>query len=202
MKKLMIMLLLSFLTAPLFARDYYVADKLFTYMHSGPNNQYRIIGSIDAGERYSCYNQTKTRVMVKLLIVVVDKDGFKTSLLPQLRVWPLAYLAWKKNLPMLKNNSLMLRRKAIRKKPDSLSLFDVRNKQISELEQTYSGISDKLTTAQSEIRELRAKLDTQKEDLLMKYFTYGGGVAFAGILLGIILPHIVPKRKKSSSNWL
>ncbi len=43
--------------------------------------------------------------------------------------------------------------------------LDSRNQQISELEQNYSEISKKLTTSQSEIRNLRARIDTQKEDL-------------------------------------
>lgn len=51
MKKLICMVLFSMLAAPTFAQDRYIADKLFTYMHSGPSNQYRILGSIDAGEK-------------------------------------------------------------------------------------------------------------------------------------------------------
>lgn len=29
----------------------YISDNLFTYMHTGPSNQYRIMGSIDAGSK-------------------------------------------------------------------------------------------------------------------------------------------------------
>jgi SH3 domain protein len=30
---------------------------------------------------------------------------------------------------------------------------------------------------------------------------YGGGVAGAGLLFGLILPHIIPRRKKSPNGW-
>ncbi|HAH03717.1 MAG TPA: TIGR04211 family SH3 domain-containing protein, partial [Vibrio sp.] len=58
MKKLISLVLLAMLAAPAaFAQDRYIADKLFTYMHSGPNNTFRIIGSVDAGEKIT-YLQT------------------------------------------------------------------------------------------------------------------------------------------------
>lgn len=59
MKKLICMVLFSMLAAPTFAQDRYIADKLFTYMHSGPSNQYRILGSIDAGEKVKLLDVNK-----------------------------------------------------------------------------------------------------------------------------------------------
>ncbi len=81
---------------------------------------------------------------------------------------------------------------------DSLA---TRNQQISDLENKYSEISDQLTSVETENRELRAKLDTQKDDMLLKYFTYGGGVAGVGLLLGLVLPHLIPRRKRSPNGW-
>jgi SH3 domain protein len=69
------------------------------------------------------------------------------------------------------------------------------------MEEGYSDMSKKLSEAQAEVRNLRAKLDTQKDDLLLKYFMYGGGVAGIGLLLGLILPHIVPRRRRSPNGW-
>ena len=40
--------------------------------------------------------------------------------------------------------------------------LDVRNQQIAQLEQNYGEISKQLTASQTEIRELRAKLDTER----------------------------------------
>lgn len=79
--------------------------------------------------------------------------------------------------------------------------LETRNRQISEMEEGYSDMSKKLSEAQAEVRNLRAKLDTQKDDLLLKYFMYGGGVAGIGLLLGLILPHIVPRRRRSPNGW-
>lgn len=46
------MILVSLVATPMaFAQEYYIADKLYTYIHSGPSNQFRIIGSINAGDK-------------------------------------------------------------------------------------------------------------------------------------------------------
>ncbi len=31
---------------------------------------------------------------------------------------------------------------------------------------------------------------------------YGGGVAGAGLILGLILPHIIPRRRKRNDRWM
>ena len=60
-----------------FAQDRYIADKLFTYMHSGPNNTFRIIGSVDAGEKitYLTYKLTRARVTPRFKTTAAVKAG-------------------------------------------------------------------------------------------------------------------------------
>lgn len=106
-----------------------------------------------------------------------------------------------KELTQVKSQLSNARETADSEKGGLVSSLEARNKQIAELEQNYSDISAQLTSSQTEIRELRAKLDTQKEDLLLRYFMYGGGVAGIGLLFGLILPHIIPRRKKSPNGW-
>jgi SH3 domain protein len=201
-KKLLILLMLSLMAPSLMARDYYVADKLFTYMHSGPNNKYRIIGSVAAGDKVQVLQNNQETGYSE----IVDSRGRKgwieqkfitttesmASRLPRLE----------QELADVKALLANAKKKSDQEKAGLAESLDIRNKQISELESNYTDISQKLTAAQGEIRQLRAKLDTQKEDLLMKYFTYGGGVAFGGILFGLILPHLIPKKKKSRSDWI
>ncbi|NNO00850.1 SH3 domain-containing protein [Vibrio sp. B1-2] len=201
MKKLICMVLLTMLAAPTFAQDRYIADKLFTYMHSGPSNQFRILGSIDAGDK------------VKLLDVnndtgysqIIDEKG-RTGWVESRFVIRQESMAMRlpkleSELAEVKNKLANAKQNADSEKAGLANSLEARNQQISELEQNYSDISKQLTDSQTEIRELRAKLDTQKEDLLLKYFTYGGGVAGIGLLLGLILPHIIPRRKKHPSGW-
>nr|WP_202598184.1 MULTISPECIES: TIGR04211 family SH3 domain-containing protein [Vibrio] len=195
------MVLFSLLAAPALAQDRYVADKLFTYMHSGPSNQFRIIGSIDAGEKVKLLNTDKETGYSQ----IVDERGrngwiesrFVTRevsmavRLPQLE----------KELKEVKNQLANARQNADSEKAGLVDSLEIRNKQIADLEQSYSDISQQLIASQTEIRELRARLDTQKEDLLLKYFIYGGGVAGGGLLFGLVLPHIIPRRKRNPAGW-
>ncbi|EEX38398.1 MULTISPECIES: TIGR04211 family SH3 domain-containing protein [Vibrio] len=201
MKKLICMVLFSLLAAPALAQDRYVADKLFTYMHSGPSNQFRIIGSIDAGEKVKLLNTNKETGYSQ----IVDERGrngwiesrFVTREVSMAVRLPLL----EKELKEVKNQLANARQNADSEKAGLVDSLEIRNKQIADLEQSYSDISQQLIASQTEIRELRARLDTQKEDLLLKYFIYGGGVAGGGLLFGLVLPHIIPRRKRNPAGW-
>lgn len=202
MKKLLYVVLFVCISIPsAFAAPRYIADSLFTYMHAGPGNEFRIIGSVDAGDKVNLVDvNTKAKYSQ-----VVDSKGRKGWVESRF-VTRQASMA--ERLPKLeaelfsvKEQLANARKNSDEAKSGLVQSLDSRNKQIAELEQNHSDISQQLTSSQTEIRELRAKLDTQKEDLLLKYFMYGGGVAGIGLLFGLILPHIVPRRKKAPNGW-
>ncbi|EGR2837784.1 TIGR04211 family SH3 domain-containing protein [Vibrio cholerae] len=201
MKKLICMVLFSMLAAPTFAQDRYIADKLFTYMHSGPSNQYRILGSIDAGEKVKLIEVNKESGYSH----IADERGrtgwVESRFITREVSNTLRLPALEKELEEVKKLLANARKNADSEKAGLAESLELRNQQIADLERNYADISKQLTDSQSEIRELRAKLDTQKEDLLLKYFTYGGGVAGIGLLLGLVLPHIIPRRKRHPAGW-
>jgi SH3 domain protein len=200
-KLLYVVLLVCFSIPSAFAAPRYIADNLFTYMHAGPGTEFRIIGSVNAGDKVNLVDVNSTTKYSQ----VVDSKGRKgwvesrfvtrqasmAERLPKLE----------EELGTVKEQLANARKNSDEAKAGLVQSLDLRNKQIAELEQNYSDISQQLTSSQTEIRELRAKLDTQKEDLLLKYFMYGGGVAGIGLLFGLILPHIIPRRKKSPNGW-
>ncbi|GFK32734.1 TIGR04211 family SH3 domain-containing protein [Vibrio cholerae] len=201
MKKLICMVLFSMLAAPTFAQDRYIADKLFTYMHSGPSNQYRILGSIDAGEKVKLIEVNKESGYSH----IADERGrtgwVESRFITREVSNTLRLPALEKELEEVKKLLANARQNADSEKAGLAESLELRNQQIADLERNYADISKQLIDSQSEIRELRAKLDTQKEDLLLKYFTYGGGVAGIGLLLGLVLPHIIPRRKRHPAGW-
>ncbi|HDV5644866.1 TPA: SH3 domain-containing protein [Vibrio cholerae] len=201
MKKLICMVLFSMLAAPTFAQDRYIADKLFTYMHSGPSNQYRILGSIDAGEKVKLIEVNKESGYSH----IADERGrtgwVESRFITREVSNTLRLPALEKELEEVKKLLANAHQNADSEKAGLAESLELRNQQIADLERNYADISKQLTDSQSEIRELRAKLDTQKEDLLLKYFTYGGGVAGIGLLLGLVLPHIIPRRKRHPAGW-
>ncbi len=202
MKKLICMIMVSLLAAPAaLAQDRYIADKLFTYMHSGPSSQYRIIGSINAGDKVRLLSTNRENGYSQVQDSRGRKGWVETKYVTTQESIAVRLPRLEKELTEAKSLLANARQTANSEKDGLVSSLEARNKQIAELEQNYSDISSQLTSSQTEIRELRAKLDTQKEDLLLRYFMYGGGVAGAGLLFGLILPHIIPRRKKSPNGW-
>ncbi|OLQ87507.1 arylsulfatase [Vibrio ponticus] len=202
MKKLVLMIFALIIAAPsAMAQDRYISDNLFTYMHSGPSNQYRIIGSVNAGEKVKLLSTNKENGFSE----VVDDRGRKgwvstkfvtvqesmTTRLPRLE----------KELADVKSKLANANENADKEKAGLVDSLETSNSQIAQLKKSNSEMNQQLLASQSEVRDLRAKLDTQKDDLLMKYFTYGGGVAGIGLLLGLLLPHIIPRRKRSPAGW-
>ncbi|WP_299685269.1 TIGR04211 family SH3 domain-containing protein [uncultured Vibrio sp.] len=202
MKKLISLVLFAMLAAPAaFAQDRYIADKLFTYMHSGPNNTFRIIGSVDAGAKITYLQADKSTGYTEIQDSRGRKGWVESKFVSTQESMALRMPKLEKELTEVKSKLANARQSADSEKAGLASSLESRNKQIAELEQSYSDMNQQLTTAQTENRELRAKLDTQKDDLLLRYFMYGAGVAGIGLLLGLLLPHIMPRRKKSPNGW-
>ncbi|MFA0084167.1 arylsulfatase [Vibrio sp. 10N.286.49.C2] len=202
MKKLICMILVSMFVVPAaLAQERYIADKLFTYIHSGPSNEYRIVGSINAGDKVQLLSTNRASGFSQVLDARGRKGWVETKFVTNQESMAVRLPRLEKELAQVKSQLASARETADSEQEGLASSLAARNTQIAELEQNHSDISNQLNVSQTEIRELRAKLDTQKEDLLLKYFMYGGGVAGIGLLLGLILPHIMPRRRKSPNGW-
>ncbi|KOO14740.1 arylsulfatase [Vibrio xuii] len=202
MKKLVCLVLASMLAVPAaFAQDRYISDKLFTYMHAGPSNQFRILGSVDAGDKVRLLTNNKDTGYTQIQDSKGRKGWVESRFVTNQESMALRLPKLEKELSEVKAKLANARSSADQEKAGLVDSLETRNRQIGELEQGYSEMSQQLSASQEEVRKLRAKLDTQKDDLLLKYFMYGGGVAGIGLLLGLILPHIMPRRKRSPSGW-
>ncbi|MGR5488312.1 TIGR04211 family SH3 domain-containing protein, partial [Vibrio alfacsensis] len=142
----------------------------FTYMHSGPSSQYRIIGSINAGDKVRLLSTNRENGYSQVQDSRGRKGWVETKYVTTQESMAVRLPRLEKELTEAKSLLANARQTANSEKDGLVSSLEARNKQIAELEQNYSDISSQLTSSQTEIRELRAKLDTQKEDLLLRYF--------------------------------
>ena len=71
---------------------------------------------------------------------------------------------------------------------------------IDELQATRKALTAELSATQSELRSTQAQLGDENNRLLMRYLVYGGGIAGAGLLLGLILPSMT-RRRKRNDQW-
>ncbi len=169
------------------ALNRYVSDDLFTYVHSGPGTKYKIIGSVDAGEKIKVLQTDENAGFTK----IVDPKG-RTGWINTKYVSRQAGLKERLEKLEIKYAKLKTQLSSTKENLNSHSI------QVSELENTNTKLTKELQQVQGLNSDLNEQLDTERVDLLLRWFTYGGIVGGIGLLLGLILPSLVPDRRKRS----
>ncbi|CAE1150415.1 SH3 domain-containing protein [Serratia rubidaea] len=179
----------------------YISDELNTYVHSGPGNQYRIVGTLNTGDE------------VTLLSV---NDSTKYGQIRDAKgrtVWiPLNQLS---NTPSLRTRVPELEQQ-VQTLTDKLTNIDNSWNQrtadmqqkvaasdsiISGLQEENQALKNQLQVAQKKVNAVNLQLDDKQRTIILQWFMYGGGVAGIGLLLGLLLPHLLPRRK-NNNRWM
>ncbi|BBI52039.1 hypothetical protein HORIV_44600 [Vreelandella olivaria] len=178
------------------ANQAWVTDELSTYVRSGPTDGYRIIGTLNAGEQVEVLETSGDYTRVR------NSDGNAVWVLSsELQETPSAI----EQLPALEAQveELTAELEGIndtweQRTASMTETLELRERRIAELEASNQELDAQAEQSRRQVRALQARLETQEEDLLMRYFMYGGGVAGAGLLVGLIVPHL-PRRRKSAT---
>ncbi|MCC5881110.1 MAG: SH3 domain-containing protein [Halomonas sp.] len=196
-------LALGLVSSPLHAQqpqgsERWVSDELSTYVRSGPTDGYRIVGTLTAGEPVTLLETSGNYSRVE------SAEGDRVWILSsELQGSPSA----RDQLPRLEEQVAQLEEElgGINETWEGrvsamTETLEAREQRIAELEQRNHQLDSEADRSRSTIRQLQARLDTQEEDLLMRYFMYGGGVAGAGLLVGLIVPHL-PRKRRKRDRW-
>jgi len=196
----MAMLLFSLASGSAFAQsnDAWVSDELSTYVRSGPTDGYRIIGTLTAGEKVDVLESSGDYTRVR------DSDGDAVWVLSnEIQDTPSA----REQLPELERQveALSTELEGINEQWEQrvasmTETLELRENRTEELENRNAALDQEAEQLRQQVRALQARLDTQEEDLLIRYFMYGGGVAGAGLIVGLIVPHL-PRRRKKRDRW-
>lgn len=200
-KPLMLSLVLGAFAVDAHAQDeaqHWVSDQLPTYVRSGPTDGYRIVGTLDSGEpvtlleRQNDYSRVRSQDgdMVWIPSRYLQDTPSARSRLPELQT----------RVDELTSELDGINQEWEQRVADMKTTLDERGQRIEELEARNDELNSAYGEAQETVRGLEARLDTQEQDLLMRYFMYGAGVAGAGLLVGLIVPHL-PRRRKRRSGW-
>ncbi|MFV1942426.1 TIGR04211 family SH3 domain-containing protein [Pseudomonas luteola] len=177
------------------AADRWVSDTLSTYVRSGPTDGYRIVGSLKSGQKVELVNTQGDYSQIRGEsgdLVWIRSSELQEQPGPVERV------------PQLEQqvNELSSKLKTIDDSWKSRvqgmqETMDARKARIDELEQTRRQLDAELTDAQSELRSVKARLGDENKDVMMRYLVYGGSIAGAGLLAGLILPSFAGRRKRN-----
>jgi len=179
----------------------YVSDDLITYIHSGPGNQFRIVGTLNSGDEVTLKNVNNATNYGQ----IVDSKGRDAWIpLDQLSTTP----SLRTQVPNLQQQVKTL--------TDKLTNIDNSwNQRTAEMQQKVASsdgiinglkkenqdLKNQLIVAQKKVSAVNVQLDDKQRTIILQWFMYGGGVAGVGLILGLLLPHLVPRRKKKN-RWM
>ena len=195
LKGLLVGLALS-LSFPLLAEDApsnlasgYISDDLFIYMHSGAGNNYRILGSINSGTEVKVTGNNENDYTE----IVDDKNR---------NVWVESKYVSPK--PGLRFVIAELNEKLA----NTTSNTDSMSEELSNAKNTIEKLNNEKSTLNNEIIQLNkdliatsSKLKDQDTNIKKEWFFNGAIVLVIGLLLGLVIPRLVSRKKGSMDNW-
>ncbi len=179
----------------------YISDDLITYLHTGPSNQYRILGSVNAGDTVTFITMDKQKGFSQ----IKDTKGRTGWINSQ-------YLSrapsLKEQLPALEDKINTLNQQLTTQqtqfeteKATFENTLESRQNRIDSLTLENTELTQNLTALQADNAILSQRMDEKQNDLLMRWFGFGGLVAGIGLLMGLILPHLISRKPKRRNGW-
>ncbi|WP_338510740.1 TIGR04211 family SH3 domain-containing protein [Erwinia aphidicola] len=179
----------------------YISDELSTWVRSGPGNDYRLIGTLNAGEEVTLLQSNDNSKYGQIR----DSQGRTTWI-------PLAQLS---EQPSLRLRVPQLEQQVKDLTAKLANIDGSWNERTAEMQKKVAGsdgainslkeenqqLKNQLVVAKKKVDAANVQLDDKQRTIIMQWFMYGGGVAGVGLLLGLLLPHMIPRRKKSD-RWM
>lgn len=179
----------------------YVSDNIFTFIHNGPGTQYRILGSVKAGEPL----EVKAVNGEAGFTQVVDgrgRDGWIKSSELQ------SQISLREQLPQVEKERDELKARLQNLNGDNEKRFAEKDGQIAAQSKEIAALKARLASQGEEMSNLKEQndaltqsYDNQEHDMQMDWFIRGGAMVGAGILLGILLP-MLPRRRSRGDRWM
>ncbi|GLH32053.1 MULTISPECIES: TIGR04211 family SH3 domain-containing protein [Pseudomonas] len=188
------------LAAPVHAQEpasdaRWVSDSLSTYVRSGPTDGHRIVGTLKSGQKLTLIgsqgNYSQVRGQNGDLVWILSSDlqsvPGQGERLPELDAQVAQLSGQLKTIDDSWKNRVQGMQETL----------DSRKKLVDELQARNQALNEQLDQTQSNLRDAQARLGDENKQVMMRYMVYGGSIAGAGLLAGLILPALTRGRKKN-----
>lgn len=165
----------------------FISDELFIYMHTGAGNNYRITGTITAGSEVILTGQEKNNY-----IELIDTKG-KTAWVESKYVSTTPGL---RNVIAELNSRLATYADVELKNQTKLSESSIT---IETLTSNNNDLTAQVAQLEQELTRVKSKIKHQDQEMLTQWFFNGAIVLGIGLFLGVLLPRLVSKKRKTSS---
>lgn len=168
----------------------FIIDSLSTPLRSGPGNEYRTISTVRAGENVTFIGDNPANGFVK----VRDNTGAEGWLSGDYVTYNASPKA---NLEALKQQLSQQEMIAAQFEQERQTLQAEVSKAQNERDEAVKAAELAKQTA----AQLTTRLAEENPELLQNKMVIGGGILLGGILFGLILPLITPKRRRND-RWM
>lgn len=180
------------------AETRYVTEDFSTSLRTGPGDNYKVAGTISAGEKVELLSTANKYAQI------TDSRGRTVWILSdQLTTEPSSKI----QVPDLEQRVKELTDKLAsvdsdwnKRTSDMRQKVDSSDGVINSLKQENKQLKDELEAAKQKVSDISLQLDDKQRTIIQQWFMYGGGVAGIGLILGLVLPYLIPRRKKD--RWM
>ena len=168
----------------------FISDALFVYLHSGPSNQYRIVGTVNAGQSVTYLGEDSETGYAQ-----VQYEDNKAGWLPK------EYVTY---TPGLVSQLANLQQEHASSNERMLQLEQQRDQLNGQLNQAVAERQtalEQLEQANRAYEQLKVQLQNTQSSILEKPMVLGAIILFGGLLLGLVLPLLLPKRR-GGDRWM
>lgn len=203
MKKQNIITLFSLITLVfgVEAADKYVTENVDIYLRRGPGSQYAYTNAVKAGEKVAELEKSADGKYTRIQLPngssawiesnkLKDQPSLKV-LVPTLESKLAEYKDKVDNAEQYKQNAINDYSEKLKQAEQTIESLQARNKELEQINKSQ----------ETKLESMLNQVDDKRRDLIVTWFTYGGLVAGGGFLLGLILPAIMPGRRKKD-RWM
>lgn len=183
------------------AADRYVTENVDIYLRRGPGSQYAYTNAVKAGEKVTELEKSADGKYTRIQLPngssawiesnkLKDQPSLKV-LVPTLESKLAEYKDKVDNAEQYRQNAINDYSEKLKQAEQTIESLQARNKELEQINKSQD----------TKLESMLNQVDDKRRDLIVTWFTYGGLVAGGGFLLGLILPAIMPGRRKKD-RWM
>ena len=183
-----------------FAEVRYVSDDLSIFLHSGPSLDYRIIGTLEVGSKVNALKFDEDTKFMQVKSSTGRTGWMKVSELQET-------MPAKISLPTVQKQLQVVQKKLQTINADNAASLVEKEQVFQQQIVLVENLNQEKALLQQEILDLKARnleldllQETKESRIQMQWLINGGGVLFLGLLIGLMIPFL-PRRKKKTNNW-
>ncbi|QYJ80526.1 TIGR04211 family SH3 domain-containing protein [Shewanella acanthi] len=168
----------------------YISDNVFLYILNGPGTEYRILGSIEAGQPITLQGESQGDYSK-----IVDHKGregwIQTNLISDTP-------SFREQVPTLTNELATVKAKL----DEVLSTKDDGVDQVAELQSKVSELESTLSKTVKERDNLKVAADRSADEARYAMWREGAVLGGIGLLLGVLLVYIPRPQRRNKKRWM